>query len=162
MLIVAPPARWMKDYAEVTRVAGDITLNSTSITAVQTSLDLTLTAATGDLIEYGISGISGSEAQVVNFDVYTMVSGSSVNPFGAGLSASGGSTQGVTGWLWDNVSQNIQLTGSITRTLVSGDIDSGTVIMRLFYVKSSVTARTLFAQTNLPLKVWAKNLGPYS
>lgn len=159
-LITNPQTRFLKDYASVTRTAGDVTLNATAITAVQTSLDLTLTAATGDVIEFGWSGVTGTEAQVVSFDVYTMVGGAGVNPFGPGLSASMASLQGVAGWLIDNIAQNFNLGVPVTRTLVSGDIDAGTVVLRLFYAKANTTARTLFAQTNIPLTAWAKNYGP--
>jgi hypothetical protein len=53
---------YVKDYAEATRTAGDLTLNQTAVTAVNTGLDLTLTAAAGDLIRYGMDGIIGNEA----------------------------------------------------------------------------------------------------
>ena len=149
----------LKDYVEVTRTAGDLTLNQTAITPVSTSLDLTIAAAAGDLIEFGISGIMAAGALPVCFDVYTMPSGSTVNPFGAGLSASIATLQGVPGWEFS--SENIvgRLTGGVCRTLVSGDVSGGSTVLRLLYAKSNATARTLFAQTNIPLKVWAKNYG---
>jgi hypothetical protein len=150
---------YVKDYAEATRTAGDLTLNQTAVTAVNTGLDLTLTAAAGDLIRYGMDGIIGNEAQVVVFDVYTMVSGASVNPFGVGLSALGAS-QGVPQWQMDNIAQTFPLALPARRTLVAGDIQGGTVTLRLFYAKPNTTARTLFASSGLPLRVWAENLGP--
>lgn len=153
---------YVKDYARVSLTSGDITLNSTSVTAVSASLDLSLIAKSGDLIEYGWDAIVGNEAQNLCFDVYTMVGGSPVNPFGAGLSASAATIQGVSGWEIDNIAENFNLGPSVFRTLVSGDISSGTVSLRLFYVKPNTTARTLFADTNLPLVVWAKNYGAAS
>lgn len=154
----AQPA--LKDYAEVIRTAGDLTLNQTAITAVSTSLDLTIAAAAGDLIEYGISGLLSAVAQAVNFDVYTMPSGSTVNPFGAGLSALGAGVQGVAGWeVSTSNSATTQMSGSAMRVLVSGDVAAGVTTLRLMYVKATTTARSLFAQINIPLKVWAKNYG---
>lgn len=150
----------LKDYAEVTRTAGDLTLNATAVTAVHTSLDLTIAAASGDLVSYGASGLISAVASAPTaFDVYTMPSGSSVNPFGAGLSASLASTQGIQAWGTGTISQVCHLNGEVTRVLTSGDVAGGVTTLRLFYAKTNTTSRTLVAQTNTPLKVWAKNHG---
>ncbi len=139
---------------------GSLTLNSTSVVAVDTGLDLVLAAAVDDVIEYGFSARLGNSAVSVGFDVYTMVSGTPVNPFGAGLSASLSPNLGVTGWFTNNENVISPVTGARRRTLVSGDIDSGTVTLRLFYVQPSATNRTLSAASTSPLNVWATNLGP--
>lgn len=144
------------DYDEVILTSGSLTLNQTAVTTVSASLDMTLTAITGDIVEYGISGLLSNAAQFVGFDVYTMVAGSPVNPFGPGLSASLGSTQGVSGWFAGNNADYHDVTGPVTRILVSGDISGGTVTLRLRYAKTTATARTLEASANSPLKVWAK------
>lgn len=148
----------IKDYDEVTVSGGDITMNQTAITGL-TGFDMTLTAATGDRVLYGISARLESVAVIEGFDVYTMLAGSRVNPFGSGLSASLGSTAGVGGWLTPGTAQ-LLLTGEVPRTLVSGDISSGTVILRLHYAGSAVTARKIFASSNQPAKVWATVLTP--
>jgi hypothetical protein len=161
------PRKYIKDYAEATLTSGSITLNQTAVTAVSTSLDLTIDAASGDLVEYGISAIINEVATAVIFDVYTMPSGSAVNPFGAGVSASSATTAGVPGWLVtvsesvaSGSAQAVRLQGSYTRLLVSGDVSGGSTVLRLYYAKADTTARTLYALTNIPLKVWAKNYGP--
>lgn len=149
---------FLKDYAEATRTSGDISLASTAIADVDTGLDLVLNAIAGDLIFWGISGNLASASPPCVFDVFTVVGGSPVNPFGPGLSASAASLQGIPA-LASGASTSFSLQGEYPRTLVSGDISSGTVTLRLRYAKTNVTARTLFAQTNIPLKVWAKNYG---
>lgn len=148
----------IKDYDEVTVAGGDITMNQTAITGL-TGFDMTLTAASGDRVLYGISARLESVAVIEGFDVFTMVAGSRVNPFGAGLSASLGSTAGVGGWLTPGTAQ-LLLAGEVPRTLVGGDISSGTVTLRLHYAGAAVTARKIFANSNMPAKVWATVLTP--
>lgn len=142
-----------------TRTAGSLTLDQTAITDVGVS-DIALNAVAGDTIEYGIMGVVGSAATAkVGFDVYTIVAATPVNPFGAGLSASLASTQGVPGWfVTDTLNAEINVRGSAMYTVVSGDISGGTVTLRLRYAKANATARTFFATANVPLQVWAKNL----
>lgn len=145
----------------VNRTAGSLTLDQTAITDVGVS-DIVLNAVAGDTIEYGIMGVVGAAATAkVGFDVYTIVSATPVNPFGSGLSASLASTQGVMGWfVTDTLNAEITINGSFMYTVVSGDISNGTVTLRLRYAKANATARTLFATANVPLQVWARNLGP--
>lgn len=149
----------LKSYAEVVRTAGDLTLSSTTVAAVNTGLDLTISAASGDLIEYGISGLMAGSSGAICFDVYTMPSGSTVNPFGVGLNTGTG-LQGVPGWETVGDSQVARINGGMTRRLVSGDVASGSTVLRLFYYRAGAAARTLYAGTTIPLKVWAKNYGP--
>lgn len=150
----------LKDYVEVIRTAGDITLNQTAVTVVHTALDIVIAADEGDLIEFGIQGIvSAVNAAPCGFDVYTMPSGSTVNPFGPGVSASMAGVQGSQGWVTGSTNNVSQLSGSVTRVMVSGDVAAGATTLRMLYAKTNTTARTLFAQTNLPLKVWAMNHG---
>jgi hypothetical protein len=162
------PRKYIKDYAEATRTSGDVTLNATAVTAVDTGLDLTIDAASGDVVEFGLTGILSAVIAAVCFDVYTMPSGSMVNPFGAGLSATLATVQGVPGWEVTNLESTAsgttpaasRIQGSITRVLVSGDVSGGSTVLRLYYAKLNTTARLLNATTNIPFKVWAKNYGP--
>jgi hypothetical protein len=157
----------LKDYAEVLLTSGSLTLNATAVTAVSTSLDLTISAAAGDLVEYNISGLLDATRLDVVFDVYTLPSGSPVNPFAVGISASGASTQGVPGWeqtvaestSTGTTGASARLMGGISRILTSDDVSGGSTVLRLYYAKPNTTARTLFAIANIPLKVWAKNYG---
>lgn len=148
------------DYAEVLRTSGDLTLSSTSVSAVSSALDLTLAASEGDLVEFGMMGLlAGSVNPSIGFDVYTLPSGSPVNPFSVGLSTALATAQGVPGWECPT-NQTDRLQGSITRVLTSGDVSGGSTVLRLFYAKYEPTnARILYANSNIPLKVWAKNYG---
>lgn len=149
------------DYKTATRTSGSISLTATAITNVDTGLDLTLAnVQAGDVVEYGWNALFEDNTQAVGFDVYTVVGGSPVNPFGAGLSASLASTVGVPAWFVGG--QAINKTNGIPqqRTLVSGDISAGSVTLRLRYAKSSATARSLNATANIPLSVWARAFRP--
>lgn len=156
------PTAFGKDYQRVDVTSGNIALNATAITGISAT-DITLTAASGDLIEYGVSARIESEAQHVGFDVYTVVSSTLTNPFGPGLSATLSGAGGVPGW-WTpaGIAQSLTLSGTITRTLVSGDISGGNVTLRLCYAKVNTSARTVNATSGVPLIVWAKNLGQLS
>lgn len=144
--------------ARKTRVSGDITLNSATFANVDTGLDLTLPAVIGDLIEYGISGVLASSTPDTYFDVATIVSAA------VGTYLSNGSntppTAGASGW-FTPASRVEPLSGVLVSTgMVTGDISSSTVTLRLRYSQASGTNRTLSASTTSPLVVWAKNLGP--
>lgn len=153
----------------ITRATGsNLSLNATAITELAAAtngpgtggFDIVLDAATGDVVEFAICAMANNDsAQAIGLDVYTMVGGSRVNPFGVGLSASLASTFGVMGWYTEGATRLIPITGSVMRTLVSGDISSGTVTLRLHYAKANTTARTIFSTANFPFHIWAKNHG---
>lgn len=157
--VTSAAAAVLKDYAEAIRTAGSLTLDQTAVTALHTSLDLPIAAAAGDLVEFGISGIFDDTALAFTLDVYTMPSGVAVNPFSVGVSASAAGVQGVPGWQRGTTQRDRNLTGSITRVLTATDVAAGATTLRLYYAKTNTTARTLFATTSIPLKVWAKNYG---
>lgn len=140
--------------------SGNITLNQTAVTNVSIDLDIKLRANVGDVIEYGLSGSVTSANTTVGFDVYTVVSSTTVNPFGAGLSAALASTAGVPGWIVGS-STISPISGSILRELLIDDIESsGIVTLRLRYAQGSTDSRILRATADAPLTVWARNLGP--
>lgn len=148
-----------RQFKKVVYTGGNITLNATALTELA-ALDMVLTAQVGDQIKYGISGRLDSAAVATGFDVYTIVSSARVNPFGPGLSASLGSTQGVPGWYGPTGVPSL-LTGEILGPpLAVGDLASGEVRMRLVVAQTAATARNLHATANVPLIVWAQNLGP--
>lgn len=149
---------YLKGYAESQRTSGTISLSSTSVVAVTTTMDLTIPADSGDLIEYGISGLLSAAAAAVTFDVYTMPGGTATNPFSVGLNVGSG-LQGVPGWEVTSDANVIRLSGGATRILVSGDVSGGNVVLRLFYYKSGGANRDLYGLTTIPFKVWAKNYG---
>lgn len=148
-------------YDRKKRTSGNITLSSSLAWAnVDTNLDITLNASAGDVIEYCVSGIVGSAAVEAYFDVVTIVSGSPTNSFGYDAAPANPTTSyGVSGWFC-LTGAVATIAGSAFRTLVSGDISSGTVTLRLRYGMQNATTRTLNATTAQPLEVWARNLGP--
>lgn len=148
-------------YARAKRTSGNITGNSTSWVNVDTNLDLVLNASVGDVIEYAASILVSNVNVVMGFDVVTVVSGNPVNSFvmDGAVPTTISDSYGMSGWYcYSGAEQNAS--GSIFRTLVSGDISSGIVRLRLRYVTSSAVNRIIFANAVNPLEVWARNHGP--
>lgn len=145
--------------AHVDRVdytAGNITLNSTTWADVPVSgaLDITIAAEEGDWIEAGISGLLNAVTVQVFMDVATIVSGSPVNYFGG----TGASTdRGIVGW-WGVASQNSQLSGHVPYQVQAGDIEAGSVRLRLQYRTATSNNRLLLATSDISLAFFAKNL----
>ena len=135
------------------RAAGDLTLNSTSwanLPTIGTTWDVSLKAAVGDIIEADMSGLINDEAVEAHLDLWTMPAGVATNQFGG--------TQGVAAW-WGRASNVVKAGGAAHYTIVSGDLVSGSVALRLRYKTSTATNKTLFASTALPLQFSVKNLG---
>lgn len=129
---------------------------STSYTAVKTdgSIDITVAAATGDVVMVGVSGRSTNEAGYLFLDAASMVSGSPVNYISGGT----GSSEGVQAWQMNNLSTDYRgFGGSVLYTLASGDISSGNLTLRLFF-KYATTARGFALSSNDPLHFWVVNL----
>lgn len=159
------PAAWLVRTAKTARRSGgDIAVGSTwaQITldnGDHSSGDLVIPAVEGDQIEVTINGVwnsgSGSDA---GMDVACMVGGSANSWFGdsGGFGTSTGF--GVSG-LYYNQNAIGSVSAVIRKTLVSGDISSGTVTLRFAARRNG--ARTLFASGTGPLwfTVAAKNCG---
>lgn len=144
------------DYGFVKRSSGDLTLNNTAWTNVDTGIDIVLTAVAGDVIEVAGSFAWDAGSPNVCLDVATIVSGSPVNYVGA---TGGGSDLGIAGWI--GIAAVSYASGaSVMYTLVSGDISAGTVTLRLRYRTTSAANRILRSSTTIPLHWSAKNLGP--
>lgn len=148
-------------YARAKRASTSLTLNSNLAWAnVDTNLDLTLTAAAGDVVEYAISALVDSAATALYLDVVSIVGGAPVNSFGYGTTPANPNTSyGVSGWYFASGASG-GTNGSVFRTLAAGDISSGTVLMRLRYATGSATNRNMNATAAIPLEVWARNHGP--
>lgn len=151
-------------FAQYRYTGGAITLTSNStwadIPTIGTALDFTLNASTGDVIEYGVNFIVSSSAVSTGWDVFTIVGSTATNTFSTGAAATTWATQqGCGGWFC-GTSVEEKVTGSAFYTLQSGDISSGTVKLRLRYSNSSATTRLLYASTQNPFMVFARNLGP--
>jgi hypothetical protein len=148
-------------YARFKRTAGDLSLNSTvwsDLPTISTSGDLTINATTGDVVVVAACGLWSTENVDANLDVVTIVAGSVVNSFGADGTPSN-SHSGIRSWsalgpaYWT-------IGGNFYRTLVSGDISSGTVTLRVRYRTGIASNKTLFGSTNNPFEYFAQNLGP--
>lgn len=143
-------------------------LNSTAIAELAAAtngpgtggFDISLPAAVGDVIEWSFNGLWGSEAVFTGIDIYTLVAGARVNPFGPGVSVSLASGQGVAGWRSPNSGVTPPLIGSAIYALQNGDIVDGVVTLRPYYAQVSATNKTLASDPNAGLQMWAKNLGP--
>lgn len=144
---------------QTVRTAGDVVIptNQQTYTALDTGLDITLTALAGDQIEIGASLLSSGGTTTFNtkFDVQTLVAGSPVN-YCSGAGAGGG---GINAWfMWG--SESTAKGGSFYYTVVSGDIGaSSRVVLRLVCKVDFAPAatRTVFANANDPLMFWARN-----
>jgi hypothetical protein len=146
-----------RDFKFRQRTSADIIANSTSWTNLDTALDITLSAETGDAIECGVSFQAENEASTFRLDVGTLVSSAIVNYFGGAVDP--GSNYGVSGWTAaGGVAASVS--GSVMKTLVAGDLSAGTVTVRLRYRTDTAANKTIHAVTARPFQFWTKNLGP--
>jgi hypothetical protein len=142
-----------------TRTAGNIALTNTAWADLTSSMDIVLAAQAGDVIEYGISGMWGSEATYGYLDIGTVVSGSTVNQFINSQNGASSTSEGALCWV-GLTGELSPIGGSVMYALQSGDIASGTVTLRPRVRLLASTTKNLWASTTDPLHVWAKNLGP--
>lgn len=156
-----PRYRAARSHKSFLRTAGNLTLNSTSwadLPTVGTTWDLVLAAQVGDTVEVGLSARIDSEAVELYLDVVTIVSAAAVTSVG-NQAAPSSTTRGVSAWT--GIPSVVgKAAGSALYTLVSADISSGTVTLRLRYRTSSATNKVLNAVADYPLHFWGKNLGP--
>lgn len=146
MAIVVPaqrvglaPVRVVKSDANLTLVANtqawaDV---DTGGTAAARPLDVVISGVTaGQWVDLEVNAHLASAAAVCLLDVFTVVSGSPVNQFG--------STEiGVSGWVV-NASIGVDLVGRMSYQLQAGDIEGGSVRLRLRYKNVHATvARVL-------------------
>jgi len=89
-------------------------------------------------------------------DFATIVSGSVVNYFGAGVVSPNGGIVGLT----LPVSTESPRNAKFYRTLVSGDISGGNVLVRMYYRTTSAVNRTITGSTEQPVTLFIENLGP--
>jgi hypothetical protein len=141
-------------WSRATGVAGSITLNNTAAFAEVAAasggpgtggLDLTIAAASGDVIQVsGVWEMSGATVGVA-FDVASIVTGSAVNWIGqsSGSNANNGlmvypsAFTGVLGF-------------SVLYTVQSGDISGGNIKLRLYYLSFAATNRLLVRTSTGP------------
>lgn len=154
------------DFARAKRTAGDVTVNSTTFTNVDTGLDLVISASAGDVIEARLSakitkGASGATYFV--FDFCTVVGGSPVNSISAEAAAGTGLSNSFPGWSEATVLQQsgtvpyTAYAGSKRYVVQAGDISGGTVTLRL---RAFCGASCTIKASDPMLYVEATNLGP--
>lgn len=146
------------DYAMSRYTTGSLTLNSTTWANVSGPTDIVLAADAGDVIQVSIACAVGNEATDLYLDVVTIVSAAVTNSF-AQQGAVSATSQGIMNW------RSIPGTfnspgGPFWYKLVSGDISSGNVTLRLRYRTSSATNKTIFAGTDTAFSFFARNHGP--
>ncbi len=144
------------------RTSGDISFSTATVAwaNVDTGLDLVLAAAVNDVIEVSLSALVGNESPDLYLDCVTIVGGSPVNSFGnAGAVSASPPKYGIASWRCAG-SQYCPIGAPHRYTVVSGDISSGNVTLRLRGATSTNTSRSIFAGTNYALQFLARNLGP--
>jgi hypothetical protein len=119
---------------------GNRTLNSTSFADVGGVKDLAVAATAGDLLGIYVSATFGNESVAVGLDMTSIVSAAPVNY----ISGNGSGGFGIGGWRGPSGIQHA-VGGMVFYTVVSGDISSGNVTLRLRYLTSSATNKTIFA-----------------
>lgn len=139
------------------RTAGHVSVTWTSFAAFDTSMDLTLPAADGDTIRFGlayrspyttnayilwdVASIDGSGTILSQFE--GAASGDGVSPAFTAPPINTGETAVSATEFWD---------------VDSSDLVSGNITLRL-YVKRVNANRTVYANATSPVKFWAENLG---
>jgi len=116
--------------------------------------DISLPAATGDIIEVAVSGRWVGDSGLGMLDIKCVASG---NYFGSATDPS--TNNGVPAWISTDLAIYHGIGGSAFRTLVSGDISGGVVALRP-RTRCTGATRSLFATTTDPFVVVARNLGP--
>lgn len=141
-----------RNFKFASRSSGDLTVSSTSFTAVDTALDHVIEAQAGDVLEIGLQALWGGQAFYGRLRAVTVV-GSTVTSqtFGDG-------TTGNAAWLGTNTGF-VGVGGSLMYQVVSGDVSNGTVKVRL-EVRVDSGTKTLASSTASPVHFWVKNLGP--
>lgn len=145
------------DYAEAKRTSGNITVsNNTDPDTLDSGLDLTLGATAGDLVLVGVSALwNDSGGNWTAMDACTMVSGAKTNYVSTASSSANG--LGEMAW-FGSPGDLMHVGGQVPYTVVSGDITSGQITLRLLARNNGVN-RVLRGGSGDPVKFWATNLG---
>lgn len=140
--------------------AGAVSFTSTTWASATTAWDLTLSGvAAGDIVTYGLSLSAGVDiAPTIHADLASIVGGSPVNYWSSGGSAP--AQYGVQAWCIRSGTNYgyMGMGGTVASTLVSGDISSGSVTLRLYFFLEAAGSRSINASTTLPLQCWAMAL----
>lgn len=147
--------RYMKsrDFKFSKRTSGNFTtaaVGASVFTVVDSTMDLVLFAQTGDTIQIGVDCITLRPTADIYLDVGTLNGVSIVTRFGGG----NGGIPGLQSLSATNI-----VASTYMLTLISADVASFTVTLRLLYA-TSAASQTIQATVASPLLFWAKNLGP--
>lgn len=137
-----------------TRTAGDLSITSTTFTAVDVALDITLEATYNDVLEIGLQAQWGAEAVVGRLRAVTVIG--ATLPTTAML---GDGTLGNPAWI-GNASSTTGIGGSFMYAVKTADISNDLVQVRLEALVDTAVAKTLSASVATPLHFWARNIGP--
>lgn len=152
-----PRYKLARSHKFATRTSGDVSITTTSYMDVDTGIDIVLAAQVDDVIEVGAT-LRWAASTVYSFmDVATIVSATPVNY----LSGAGSSGEGIPSWFGDGGASGMNLwAGGGTRyKIVTGDLSSGYVTLRL-RAKVNTSSRLLKANSTVPFRWWADNIGP--
>lgn len=157
-----PRFRLARAHRSTRRTSGILTLNSTAWANVDTGLDIILEAQVGDELRATLGTMWESATPIGYLDVVTLVSAAPLNSFAkrGAVEASPTTVTGVPAWIGPASTQTPVSGAAPLYTVVSGDIVSGAVTLRLRYATSTATNRSLNASTAIPLDFTVENLGP--
>lgn len=109
----------------------------------------------GQWVEFNLNcSLVTASSGLCYFDAVTIVAGAKVNHFSVG----GSGQVGPVGWQCIANAEH-KLTGYINRQLAAGDIENGSVRIRL-QCKTFTATSTLRAQAGLPFQAWGR--GPFA
>lgn len=151
-----PQFRRSRSHKFTIRSAGTVTA-TTTWAAVDTGLDITLSAQTGDVLQAGVSTFWDNAATYGRLDCVLIPSGTVTSSF-SGTYVAANATNGVNGWL-GNTGTYTPIGASVMKTVVASDVVGGLTTCRLM-LRSDTAGKLLIAQASDPLQFWVKNLGP--
>lgn len=139
------------------RAAGDITLSTTGWQNLvgDGSLDLTIAAAAGDVLEYSVSLYANAGANSVVFDGATIVG---VNPVNY-LAGDGSATSSGIAGLFAQSGEAGGYGASVMYTVQAGDVSAGLVTVRLRARPANTTARIIASSAATQLQIALRNWG---
>lgn len=147
------------DHDTKASTSGNITINGTAWANLDTTLDITLTeVAVGHIVGVWAMGYWAAEAVEGRLDVVSVVAGSPVNSWGhrGAIEAAGG---GIMAWAGRG-SVFSPIAGGTEKALVAGDIENGSVLLRLRRRTGTAANKSFSASTAEEFHWGARNYGP--
>jgi hypothetical protein len=151
------------EVVEATRTAGNVTIPTTGPIAIDTAIDLVVTAKAGDHLAVSLDGLlnaPGTAGSWLAFDAATIVSSAVVNYIGVRTSTYGNGALAwfVSGPSTDGAGGLCNLGGTCLYLVQPEDVSGGQVRLRL-YAKASTVSRVLRAGVGSDrFRWWVENL----